>query len=166
MTTTQDTSKGSKAFRYGEAAVGLCLLGLCAWVAISGAQQSQNDITAGTTVTAMTQVMGRPTNSSLSVSVLAPNDLEVYAEYGTTPGNYSGKTGISTAKARVPVELSIDKLQANTRYYYRLRYRENGTGGYTTGNEYSFQTQRPPGSTFVFGAVSYTHLTLPTIYSV
>ncbi len=157
MTTTQDTSKGSKAFRYGEAAVGLCLLGLCAWVAISGAQQSQNDITAGTTVTAMTQVMGRPTNSSLSVSVLAPNDLEVYAEYGTTPGNYSGKTGISTAKARVPVELSIDKLQANTRYYYRLRYRENGTGGYTTGNEYSFQTQRPPGSTFVFGVQADSH---------
>ena len=38
----------------------------------------------------------------------------------TTPA----KTGISTAKARIPVELSIDKLKANTRYYYRLRYRK------------------------------------------
>ena len=65
MTTTQDTSKGSKAFRYGEAAIGLCLLGLVCLGRHLGCTAVQNDITAGTTVTAMTQVMGRPTNNSI-----------------------------------------------------------------------------------------------------
>ena len=155
--TSRDSTRNIAATRYGEALIGLSLLGLCAWAALSGAQQSQNDITAGTTVAAMTQVLGRPTDSSIIVSALSPNDQEIYAEYGTSPANYTGKTGITTAKARVPVELSIDKLKANTRYYYRLRYKQAGSSAYLTGTEYSFQTQRPPGSAFVFAVQADSH---------
>jgi hypothetical protein len=124
--TLQHLSNNSRTTRYGEALIGLCLLGLCAWAALSGAQQSQNDITAGTSVAAMTQVLGRPTDRSIVVSVLSPTDQEVYAEYGTSPANYSGKTGITSAKARMPVELSMDKLKANTRSvsYTHLRAHE------------------------------------------
>lgn len=157
MNTQHHTARSTKSIRYGEGFIGLCLLGLCTWAALSAAQQSQNDITTGTTVNAMTQVLGRPTNSSISVSVLSPSDMEFYAEYGTSPGNYSGKTGITSAKARIPVELAIEKLQSNTRYYYRLRYRQGTASAFTTGNEYSFQTQRPPGSTFVFGVQADSH---------
>ena len=143
--------------RYGEAAVALCMLGMCAWAVISGAQQAQGDITTGTAVTAMTQVMGRPTNNSVSISFLSPTDQEVYAEYGTASGKYTGQTRVQSAKARVPVELSIDKLQANTQYFYRLRYRQGGTGEFTSAKEYGFYTQRPPGSTFVFGVQADSH---------
>ncbi len=156
-TTQTVATRNTNLHRYGEAAIGLCVLGLCAWAAMSGAQQSQNDITAGTTVSAMTQVLGRPTDNSIVVSVLAPNDLEVYAEYGISPANYTAKTAISSAKARIPVELNIDKLKANTRYYYRLRYKQSDSSAYTTGTEYSFQTQRPAGSSFVFAVQADSH---------
>ncbi len=155
--TGQEKSASTKAIRYGEAVIGLCVLGLCTWAAMSGAQQAQSDITSGTTVTAMNQVLGRPTNSSISVSVLAPNDMEVYAEYGVAPGNYTGKTSITNVKARIPVELGIDKLKANSRYYYRLRYKPSGSNAFVTGTEYSFQTQRPPGSSYVFDVQADSH---------
>lgn len=154
---TSHTTSHSATTRYGEAFIGLCLLGLCAWAALSGAQQSQNDITAGTSVAAMTQVLGRPTDNSMIVSVLSPTDQEVYAEYGPSPANYTSKTGITPAKARVPVELSMDKLKANTRYYYRLRYKAADASAFDSAKEYSFQTQRTPGSTFVFAVQADSH---------
>ena len=157
MTTSLTPPRGKTFTRLGEAVVALCMVGLCAYAVISGAQQSQLDITAGTTVSEMTQVLGRPTNNSISVSVLSPNDMECYAEYGTSPGNYTGKTSITSAKARIPVELAIEKLQPNTRYYYRLRSRQGESSSFTTGKEYTFQTQRPPGSTFVFGVQADSH---------
>jgi hypothetical protein len=51
----------------------------------------------------------------------------------------------------------MDKLAANTRYYYRLRYRQPGAREYTAGTEYSFQTQRPPGATFTFDVQADSH---------
>ena len=157
MSTPQATSRTKKMTRYGEATIALCMLGLCAWAVISGAQQAQGDITSGTTVTAMTQVLGRPTNSSISISVLSPNDQEVYAEYGTVSGKYTGKTNAQSMKARVPVEVSINQLQPNTQYFYRLRHRTGISGEFVVGKEYSFQTQRPPGSQFVFAIQADAH---------
>ena len=153
----QTPDHGSVSARFGESIVGLCLLGLCAWAALSGAQQESIDITAGTTVNSLTQVMGRPTDTSIVVSILAPTQLQVYAEYGTSPSNYNSKTGISSAKANLPLELVIDKLKANTRYYYRLRYKEASNSEFNAATEYSFQTQRTPGSSFVFAVQADSH---------
>ena len=40
----------------------------------------------------MTLALGRPTDRSITLSVLAPTDLEAYAEYGTAPGQYPEQT--------------------------------------------------------------------------
>lgn len=157
MTTQAYPPRGKKLTRFGEATIALTMIGLCAYAVITGAQQAQGDMTTGTTVISMTQVLGRPTNSSISISVLSPNDKEVYAEYGAISGKYTGKTSVQALKAKVPVELSIDKLQANTKYFYRLRHRDGSSGEFVTGKEYSFQTQRPPGTNFVFAIQADTH---------
>jgi hypothetical protein len=48
-------------------------------------------------------------------------------------------------------------LQPNTRYYYRVRYRQPGISGYETIPEQSFTTQRVPGSGFIFEIQGDSH---------
>jgi Calcineurin-like phosphoesterase len=136
---------------------GGAFLCLSFWAALSVAQQSPQDVDAQTEVDSLTQVLGHPTDHSIGLNVLAPNDLEAYAEYGVAPGKYTGKTATMKSKARSPFEIGFDKLNPNTRYYYRLQYRENGTGAYKPAAEYSFQTQRAPGSTFTFAVQADSH---------
>src|SRR5215475_6653148 len=90
------------------------VMALCLWMGWSGAFQAQPDVTAGTAVSALTQVLGRPTDHSITLSVLAPSDLESYVEYGAGPGKYTAKTAVAKTKAKVPFEVILGKLKPNT----------------------------------------------------
>jgi len=133
--------------------LGLCLLAAL----VVGQQKRPQDVTTETSVAGLTQVLGRPTDNAITTNILSPDDIEAYAEYGVKPGVYTGKTSVATSKARTSFELVMDKLKPNTRYYYRLRYRLPGTTDYTAGTEYGFQTQRTPGSTFMFAVQADSH---------
>jgi hypothetical protein len=136
----------------------------CAWLCIGlfealeaqGPAASPPSIST-TTVSTMTQLLGRPTDNSITLSVLAPTDLASFVEYGIKSGEYTRKTAVAKSKAGTPIEILIEKLKANTHYYYRLRYRQPGSAVFTTGIPYSFQTRRPFGSTFVFGVQGDSH---------
>ncbi len=96
------------------------------------------------------EMLGRPTDTAITVNAAAIKNLEVYYEYGTKPGSYTGKTEAATHPANEPFHVLIDKLKPNTRYYYRMRYREPGAANFTARAEHSFYTQRAPGSTFTY----------------
>jgi hypothetical protein len=98
-----------------------------------------------------TEILGRPTGTSVVVNVVPAISMELYYEYGATPGTYTTKTIPQTAAAGAPLETLIASLQPNTRYYYRIRY--NGAAG----AEHSFMTQRLPGSTFTFDIQGDSH---------
>ncbi|MCX6953982.1 MAG: metallophosphoesterase [Verrucomicrobia bacterium] len=104
-----------------------------------------------------TSVLGRPTNHSIAVNLLAPSALSTYLEFGTQPGNYPGQIEPVSLVANSPQEVTIDGLTANTRYFYRLRFRAAGATAYDAGPEYAFMTSRSPGSTFVFGVQGDSH---------
>jgi hypothetical protein len=104
-----------------------------------------------------TVILGRPTNHSITASILAPHDLEIFLEYGVKSAAYTTKTAPSLLNNGRPVEVLLDRLQPNTRYYYRLRYRPRGSGDYAAGAENSFHTQRPPSATFTFGVQGDSH---------
>jgi hypothetical protein len=106
---------------------------------------------------AMTQILGRPTGRSITVSVLAAVELEVFFEYGVAPGAYKATTSAMRSQPGKPLDVLLEPLQPNTRYYYRMRHRRPGEGGYSAGVEYSFQTQRAPGSAFTFGVQGDSH---------
>ena len=89
-------------------------------------------------------ILGRPTDTSITVNVVPASALTIFYEYGTVSGEYSAQTAPQTAAVGTPLETLIDQLQPNTRYYYRIRY------GDKAGPESSFMTQRAPGSTFSF----------------
>lgn len=105
-----------------------------------------------------TELLNRPTHHSMSIHVIPAQDMEIYYEYGQQPGQYTGKSKIIHAKAYNPLNTTITDLLANTRYYYRMSYRPTGKSEFINRNEYSFHTQRKPGSTFVFTIQADSHL--------
>lgn len=109
-------------------------------------------------------VLGCPTDHSITLSVLTARNLQLFVEYGTKPGDYSDRTAATQSQAGKPIEVVLDRLTPNTRYYYRTRHRESADAAYTPGAECSFHTQRPPGSTFTFGVQGDSHPERPNMY--
>jgi phosphodiesterase/alkaline phosphatase D-like protein len=104
-----------------------------------------------------TEILGRPTDHSVTVSVVAEEEQEVYFEYGAAPGVFTGRTQAETHPGGKPFEVALDGLQPNTRTYYRIRYRRPGAAEFVAGAEHSFYTQRAPGSTFTFDIQGDSH---------
>ena len=104
-----------------------------------------------------TLVLGRPTNRSIAANLLAPTAQSVYLEFGLQPGVYTGETAPLALAANLPQEVTLTGLTGNSRYYYRIRFRPTGATNYDASPEYSFMTQRAPGSTFVFGVQGDSH---------
>ena len=114
-------------------------------------------------------VLGRPTESSITLSILGnSNDWggSAYVQYGTTSGGFypntsatatSPVTAYPTGSTQPVIEVNLSGLAANTKYYYRVNYKAASASVYTAGNEYSFTTQRAPGSTFSFGVQGDSH---------
>ncbi|MCX6055822.1 MAG: metallophosphoesterase family protein [Chloroflexi bacterium] len=98
-----------------------------------------------------TEILGRPTDTSITVNVIATKSTEVYYEFGIASGTFTAQTVPQTATAEVPLESQIDGLLPNTRYYFRLRY------GDVAGPEHTFTTQRTTGSTFTFDIQGDSH---------
>ena len=112
-------------------------------------------------------ILGRPTLHSVTLSVLAYQELEGYVAYGNIKGEYSKATPRQTFHSGQPVHLLIEGLLPNTRYYYQLHSRPPGNGNLVAGPEYSFTTGKPAGSGFTFTIQADSHLdngTSPDIY--
>ena len=99
-----------------------------------------------------------PEDDSITMNIIPDNDVEFYVEYGITSGSYTTQTISYNGFEDEVVEFTIDELSANTRYFYRLVYRQTGITEWSNGVEHSFITQRPPGESFVFTIQSDSHL--------
>ncbi|MEN6403787.1 MAG: fibronectin type III domain-containing protein [Armatimonadia bacterium] len=86
-------------------------------------------------------ILGRPTDHSGTASVLSYADGEAYVEWGTGQGSYSDRTETARLSTGEPREIVLQPLSPDTRYSYRLSYR-NGTGEFAASDEYRFHTQR------------------------
>jgi hypothetical protein len=51
-----------------------------------------------------TEVLGRPTDSTITMSILFDKNIQVYWEYGTTPGSYTITSPIYSALADSVIE--------------------------------------------------------------
>jgi hypothetical protein len=98
-----------------------------------------------------TEIIGCPTDTSITINIVPATEMEIFYEYGTASGTYTSQTTPQKAIAGTPLETIIDGLQPNTRYYYRVRYSR------MAGLEHSFFTQRTPGSTFTFDIQGDSH---------
>lgn len=105
----------------------------------------------------LSQILGRPTDRAITLSVLSQESAEAYVEWGTRPGDYVQKTAAISLQAGVPTEFEIKGLQPNTRYFYRLYTRSRSQEVFRPEAECSFHTQRPPGSAFTFALQGDSH---------
>jgi hypothetical protein len=104
------------------------------------------------------EFLGKPTQKSVSVKVFFSSDVEISAQYGTTPGKYSTQTNWQGVKANEPGEILIDNLSPNTAYVYRLQYRLPASSSINYRPEFSFQTQKAIGGNFSFIVQADPHL--------
>ena len=84
------------------------------------------DISAQVTFTG-TELLARPTDHSITLNIVSSNALDAYVEYGISSGNYTKTTPTVSQVANEPIVIIIDSLTADTKYFYRLRYRLNGS---------------------------------------
>ncbi|MBL0104549.1 MAG: T9SS type A sorting domain-containing protein [Bacteroidetes bacterium] len=115
------------------------------------------------------EILGRPTDSKVTMSIFFDQPADVYWEYGTSSGVYSQTTSTYTTAIDTPLEADFTGLNVDTRYFYRTRYRLAGSGSsYQAGAEHSFHTYRPLGSNFSFAVEADPHLdtnTTPAAYT-
>ena len=132
------------------------LLGLIVFLfSLSGGGVGASD---GVTFSA-TELLGRPTDASITVNVVPSAIGQAYWVYGTATGVYTGQTSVVTLTSGTPAEAVIQGLAPNTRYYYRMVSSLDGAN-WVDGDEHSFQTQRSPGSTFSFTITSDSHVNI------
>ena len=111
-----------------------------------------------------TTILGQPTDRSITLATRSDTTVEAYYEYGFKSGAVTART----TSIAIPVDPSAGgffagqalfaDLQPEARYFFRLQYRAVGSGAtYAPGSEGAFRTQRPAGSTFVFGVQGDSH---------
>jgi hypothetical protein len=107
----------------------------------------------------MTEILGRPTNNAITMSILFDQKEDVYWEYGTVSGKYVNATSNYTAAKDTTLFVDFMDLNPGTKYFYRTRYRANGSSSaFTAGPEHTFYTQRATGSIFTFTIEADEHL--------
>jgi hypothetical protein len=103
------------------------------------------------------ELLGKPTDTSITINIVPASTIEYHYQYGTTSGVYIGLTSNQTATGGQPNEVVINGLSSNTQYFYRMQYHLPGETDWVNRTEHSFWTQRDEGSTFMFTVTSDSH---------
>jgi phosphatidylethanolamine-binding protein (PEBP) family uncharacterized protein len=97
-------------------------------------------------------ILGTPTDRSIAVKVMfAEAQDSAFVEYGAKSGSYAASTPVQQGiAAGVPYDTVLINLNADARYFYRVRSRKSAGASYAASLEYSFHTQRARGRAFTF----------------
>lgn len=61
------------------------------------------------------EIIGRPTQNSITVNAFYAETVEAVVEFGTNPQNLSGSTALQTFQTGEPAEILVSGLEPNTR---------------------------------------------------
>lgn len=95
---------------------------------------------------ALDVILGRPTDTSVTLSLLAYRDQTVTVSYGTQKATLGTESVNLTANQLA--EITLKNLTPDTPHFYTINHGEKQT----------FHTARPPGSTFTFTIQADSHL--------
>jgi hypothetical protein len=91
------------------------------------------------TPTDLSIILGRPTFTSITISLLSNKTMTLSIDYGTEPGKYNLRYGPIHIEKESPLQVELDNLLPDTEYYYSIN-----------GIEHTFHTARQEGSGFTF----------------
>lgn len=103
-------------------------------------------------------ILGRPTDSEVTASVLTNTAAEVYVEWGVKSGEYTRKSETLACDRTTPAVFVLDGLTDDARSYYRVSWKAKGEDAFTPLDEASVQTARVSGETYSFAIQSDSHL--------
>ena len=103
-------------------------------------------------------ILGRPTDSSITASIMFETEADFFLELGTESGVYTKTSTTYHANPNTPLEVEIDKLQSDKKYYYHIKFKPTSSSVFVSTAEYTFHTQRSASSTFSFTIESDEHL--------
>lgn len=104
------------------------------------------------------EMLGRPTDKSITLQLIFSEVAEVAIKFGLTSDIYTSQTPWKTYQADEPVEIILDNLLPDTRYYYRVVHRKPGENSLITRKQGQFHTQRSKGTPFTFIIQADPHL--------
>ena len=90
-------------------------------------------------------ILGRPTGTTMSVSVMGFSDQTAYVEYGPGSGNYDSRTPAARIPANEPRVFELAGLEPDAAYSYRLRFRHGDEGDFLDSAPGDFHTARAQG---------------------
>jgi phosphodiesterase/alkaline phosphatase D-like protein len=102
-------------------------------------------------------ILGRPTNSTIAVSLMSSEAITANVEFGTTGRTFASKSALVQLTPNLPSVFELKNLKANTKYFYRIRYKTSGASISSLSKVYYFQTQRSAGNNFSFSLHGDTH---------
>ncbi len=101
---------------------------------------------------------GRPTGTSVTLSVIAPDDREWVVRWGEDSSDLRGRKTGRRAKPGRPVEVALEGLEPGNRYYYRIVPAAEEDRAGIEPPRGVFHTQRDPAERFVFTITADSHL--------
>lgn len=104
------------------------------------------------------ELLGKPTDTSISVQLFFDQDIEMSVRYGTLSGIYTQQTRWYSFMADTPAEIILTNLQPNTRYFYQVLYRRSDKDTHIFRREHTFHTQRAFNTPFTFVVQADPHL--------
>lgn len=106
-------------------------------------------------------ILGRPTATSVTLSILAYRPLRATLRYGEESGALTSTLPARDCPAGEPVLLPLASLRPDTRYAYEVSFAsaEGLAAAPVTGR---FSTARPPGASFTFCVQADSHLDFGT----
>ena len=112
----------------------------------------------------VTQILGQPTDRSVTVAARSDAALELYWEYGKSSGSYGSWTATvaTTPDPNVTgfhvAQAVLSGLDADARIWFRMQSRAAGSSDpFAPAAERTFHTQRAPGGSFVFCVQGDSH---------
>lgn len=103
-------------------------------------------------------ILSRPTNHSITFSILTAEDLDGYISYGSSMGKLDSKSNpVHFTKGRTTL-IELNSLEAGKRYYYNFVYKKAEESAYNPSEQFFFQTQRPVAASFSFTIQADSHL--------
>ncbi|MEO9594917.1 metallophosphoesterase family protein [Rhodopirellula bahusiensis] len=101
-------------------------------------------------------ILGRLSESSVTIRVLFHGDVQAHVVYGDQAGNLLHQTEKHTLRAGEPCDFVLESLAKNSRYFYQVVYEADGVS--KVSDEFTFHTQRDSGDSFVFTVQADSHL--------
>ena len=102
-------------------------------------------------------ILGRPTKTSIALSLVASSAVSVYVEYGYSKTKFVGKSDTKNVETITPVVFDLVNLVSSSKVYYRLRYKLASASAYSVGTTLSFSTAKSAGKAFAFTVQGDTH---------